>query len=165
MPKVTKPSLAASLIALFRSRSSIDADRNAHEAALDAARAWAEKERSLDLAARTPEDFGVAYSKVYLAARVAVSGDSEGSTGASNESARALAKKMANFSAILFEKADSYIEFPVSARHVAALGSSPKAGLLAAAIDLRNLLSLSVEGREALRDLGFEKFFEQFEGK
>jgi hypothetical protein len=66
------------------------------------------------------------------------------------------ANRCARFCAHLFHAAGSHIAFPVGACDVAALGDCPKAGLLAAAIDLRALLARSPEGLNALRDLGFE---------
>lgn len=58
-----------------------------------------------------------------------------------------------------------------SARHqggameVALHGDSAKGGLLAAGIDLRQLLAQSPQGRQALRDFGFEPFLEHVEGE
>ncbi|MDA8522008.1 hypothetical protein M5C95_14690 [Acidovorax sp. NCPPB 4044] len=40
-----------------------------------------------------------------------------------------------------------------------------KAGLFAAAVDLRDLLAKSPQGREALRDFGFQPILEHVEGE
>lgn len=40
-----------------------------------------------------------------------------------------------------------------------------KAGLFAAAVDLRDLLAKSPQGRQALRDFGFQPVLEHIEGK
>lgn len=64
-----------------------------------------------------------------------------------------------------FHLADSSVRFPVQASGVAALGANSKAGLLAAAVDLRELVAQSPQGREALRDFGFEPVFRDVEGE
>lgn len=56
----------------------------------------------------------------------------------------------------LFSRADSHIGFPLDAVDVARHGFGVKAGLLAAALDLRTLLAQSPQGRQALRNFGFE---------
>ena len=62
-----------------------------------------------------------------------------------------------------FGAAGSHLSFPVPAAEVARRGDSSAAGLLAAAVDLRALLGATPQGREALRDLGFERLLEDFE--
>ena len=64
-----------------------------------------------------------------------------------------------------FSMADSHVAFPSGASDVAQLGGTAKAGLLAAAIDLRDLLAQSPNGRQALRDFGFEPLFHHVEGE
>lgn len=64
-----------------------------------------------------------------------------------------------------FSMADSHIAFPSCASDVAQQGGTAKAGLLAAAIDLRDLLAQSPNGRQALRDFGFEPVFHYVEGE
>ncbi len=68
----------------------------------------------------------------------------------------ALATAVAACAGRWFGMADSHIAFRHHASHVAREAGSPKAGLLAAAMDLRELLAQSPDGRQALRDLGFE---------
>lgn len=81
--------------------------------------------------------------------------------------ADALAVAVTALAADLFGAADSSISFPLSMRDVARLaGRSPvHAGLLAAAIDLRVLLAQCPQGRQALRDFGFEPVLEHVEGE
>lgn len=55
--------------------------------------------------------------------------------------------------------------FPSGATEVVLEGDTSKAGLLAAAIDLRTLLTQSPQGRKALRDFGFEPLLEHVEGE
>lgn len=68
----------------------------------------------------------------------------------------ALATAVAACAARWFGMADSHIAFRHHASQVAREAGSPKAGLLAAAMDLRELLAQSPDGRQALRDLGCE---------
>lgn len=67
------------------------------------------------------------------------------------------AVSMARFTADLFGMAGSHISFPVSSLNVAELGDSAKAGLLAAAIELRAFMEKTPQGREALRKFGYRK--------
>lgn len=55
-----------------------------------------------------------------------------------------------------FQMAGAYMGCSVHASHVASQADTAKAGLLAAALDLRELLTQSPDGRQALRDFGFE---------
>lgn len=57
----------------------------------------------------------------------------------------------------------SHIAFPLHASHVAREEGTAKAGLMAAAIDLRDLLTQSPDGRQALRDFGFEPLLQDVE--
>ena len=57
-----------------------------------------------------------------------------------------------------FSAAGSHIAFPACPTDVAREEGSSKAGFLAAAMELRDLLAQSSDGRQALRDLGFEPF-------
>ncbi len=77
----------------------------------------------------------------------------------------AFVKAVAVRTQILFEAVGSSIAFPHDASHVAREGGTPAAGLLAAAMDLRALLSECPQGRQALRDLGFEPVFHDAEGE
>jgi hypothetical protein len=77
----------------------------------------------------------------------------------------ALAVAVAACAARWFSMADSHIAFQHHASHVAREAGSPKAGLLAAAMDLRELLAQSPDGRQALRDLGFEPVLQDVEGE
>lgn len=81
--------------------------------------------------------------------------------------ASALAADMAQLAAELFVRADSSIVFPVRRPElaVAAAGDTARAGLLAAAVALRGALCQSLQGRQALRDFGFEPVSEQVEGE
>jgi hypothetical protein len=74
-----------------------------------------------------------------------------------------LAAAVAAFAGHLMQQGGAHIAAPMGASAVAALGNSPKAGLLAAGLELRALLSESPQGREFLRDLGFEPLLEQVE--
>lgn len=80
-----------------------------------------------------------------------------------NPATMELANKVAREAANLFCAAGSHMSFPASAIHVAELGDTAKAGMLAAAIELRDVLAASTEGREALRHLGFQKILDQIE--
>ena len=64
-----------------------------------------------------------------------------------------------------FSMAGSHIALPAHASDVAQQCDTAKAGLLAAAIDLRDLLAQSPQGRQALRDFGFEPFLHDVEGE
>lgn len=79
----------------------------------------------------------------------------------------AFALATASLAALLFLRAGSSIKFPATAADVAhkAAENGPQAGLLAAAIDLRALLAQSPQGRQALRDFGFEPVLEHVEGE
>lgn len=65
------------------------------------------------------------------------------------------ALRMARFTADLFGMAGSHVKFDVSALHVTALGDTAKAGLLAAAIEMRAFMAQTPDGREALRHYGY----------
>ena len=54
---------------------------------------------------------------------------------------------------------------PTAAAQIASLEGTACAGLLAAAVDLRDLVAQSPKGRQALRDLGFQPFLEHVEGE
>lgn len=73
------------------------------------------------------------------------------------------AAEVADLAAELFLMAGSHVRWPASALDVAAMGDTAKAGLLAAAIALRERLTRSAEGREALRNLGFEQILQEVE--
>ena len=59
----------------------------------------------------------------------------------------------------------AHIAFPLHAIEVAREEGTAKAGLMAAAIDLRGLLAQSPDGRQALRDFGFEPVLQHIEGE
>lgn len=65
----------------------------------------------------------------------------------------------------LFGLAGSSVAFPHGAADVSREEGSARAGLLAAAMELRDLLAQSPQGRQALRDLGFEPVFHDVEGE
>lgn len=64
-----------------------------------------------------------------------------------------------------FSAAGSHIAFPACPTDVAREEGSAKAGFLAAAMELRDLLAQSSDGRQALRDLGFEPLLQDVEGE
>lgn len=80
---------------------------------------------------------------------------------------QAFAVAVAALASLLFSQAGSNIKLPGAAADVArkAADNGPQAGLLAAAMDLRALLAQSPQGRQALRDLGFEPILEHGEGE
>ncbi len=59
----------------------------------------------------------------------------------------------------------SHIALPLHALHVAREEGAAKAGLMGAAMDLRDLLAQSPDGRQALRDFGFEPFLQNVESE
>ena len=64
-----------------------------------------------------------------------------------------------------FSAAGSHIAFPACPTDVAREEGSAKAGFLAAAMELRDLLAQSTDGRQALRDLGFEPLLQDVKGE
>lgn len=64
-----------------------------------------------------------------------------------------------------FNIADSHIAFRCGAADVVREGDTGKAGLFAAAMDLRALLTQSPQGRKALGDFGFQPVLEYIEGE
>lgn len=64
-----------------------------------------------------------------------------------------------------FSAAGSHIAFPACPTDVAKEKGSARAGFLAAAMELRDLLAQSTDGRQALRDLGFEPLLQDVEGE
>lgn len=72
---------------------------------------------------------------------------------------------VANQCARLFELSGWHIGFPFRPADVAALGDSVKAGFLLAAVELRDVLVLSDQGRKAIYDLGFQPVLERREGE
>lgn len=68
----------------------------------------------------------------------------------------AMVTAIAETAARWFSMADSHISFQHHASHVAREEGTAKAGLLAAAMDLRELLTESDAGRQALSRFGFE---------
>ncbi len=77
----------------------------------------------------------------------------------------ALSVAIAACAARWFVMADSHIAFHLGPSCVAEKGGSAKAGLLAAAMDLRDLLAQAPDGRQALRDFGFEPVLQNVEGE
>lgn len=69
----------------------------------------------------------------------------------------------ANHCATLFEAAGQHISFEVSSAELALKGDCTKAGLLAAALDAREVLASTPEGRHALGRLGFEAVAQEVE--
>lgn len=70
--------------------------------------------------------------------------------------AEALIQGMAAKVASLYRCAGSVPNCKSDVLEVFALGGTPKAGMLAAAIAMRDLLAQSPKGRQALLDFGFE---------
>lgn len=73
--------------------------------------------------------------------------------------------QLANVTAAMFEAAGRSICFPLTALDIARLGATQQAGILACADALRDLLAESAQGRQALRDLGFQPGLEHVEGE
>lgn len=72
---------------------------------------------------------------------------------------------VARLAAHLFERAGSCIAAPAAALDVVAVPQGPAVGVLAAGLALRELLGQSPEGRQAMRDLGFEPVFHDVQGE
>lgn len=62
-----------------------------------------------------------------------------------------------------FAMADECAHYPHPSSLLAIRGDSTKAGLMAAAIELRDLLVKFPDGRKTLRDFGFEPFLQHIE--
>lgn len=77
----------------------------------------------------------------------------------------AIAVAVAASAARWFSMAGSHIAFAHHPSQIACEADTAKAGLLAAAMDLRELLTQSPDGRQALRDFGFEPLLEHVEGE
>ena len=77
----------------------------------------------------------------------------------------AMAVATAACAARWFSMAGSHISFRHHASHVAHEEGAAKAGLLSAAMDLRELLAQSPDGRKALADFGFQPVFQHIEGE
>ena len=75
------------------------------------------------------------------------------------------AKALAAMAARWFDAAQFNIAFPCLPSDIAREGSAASAGFLAAAVELRDLLAQSPQGRQALRDLGFEPVPQNVEGE
>lgn len=88
--------------------------------------------------------------------RLAVSGGATAVHAALNHGLKSAA--VAACAARWFSAAGSDIVFPTCPTDVAREEGSARAGFLAAAMELRDLLAQSSDGRQALRDLGFEPF-------
>ena len=78
---------------------------------------------------------------------------------------RAFAVAVAACAERWFGMANAYTGCVVHASHVASAADTAKAGLLAAALDLRELLAQSPNGRQALRDFGFEPVLQDAKGE
>lgn len=65
----------------------------------------------------------------------------------------------------LFSAAGSHIAFRTTAVDAVKDGDTARAGLFAAAMDLRDLLTQSPDGRQALRNFGFKPLLEHIEGE
>lgn len=61
--------------------------------------------------------------------------------------------------------ADPRIARTLKPSHVASLVDTSQAGLLAASMELHDLLAQSPDGRKALRDLGLEPLFQDVKGE
>lgn len=73
--------------------------------------------------------------------------------------------RVANVCAGLFRIADKHIGFDIRPTDFAPLGDNSKAGVLMAAVELRESLMKSAKGRQALKDLGFEPRSEDVESE
>lgn len=76
-----------------------------------------------------------------------------------------LVAQVANLCASQFFQAGTAIGAPAKAADVARSGDTMQSGMLLAALELRDLLAQSPDGRQALRDLGFEPILQHIEGK
>ena len=74
-------------------------------------------------------------------------------------------KALAALAGRWFEAAGFSIAFPCLPSDIACEGAAASAGFLAAAVELRDLLAQSPQGRQALRDLGFEPVPQNVEGE
>jgi hypothetical protein len=74
-------------------------------------------------------------------------------------------RQLATLAADWMMLAGHTIAAPCSAAEIAARNGTAHAGLLAAAVDLRELLCQSAQGRQALHDLGFQPVGQQVEGE
>lgn len=74
-----------------------------------------------------------------------------------------LSQVLAGLVASWMHRAGSYVSLEVRPSELACMGDHAQAGVLAAAIELRQTLSKFSEGRQALRDLGFEPFAQDVE--
>ena len=83
----------------------------------------------------------------------------------SNGDAKAFAIAVAACAARWLELAGSHVAFPLQASDVAREEGTAKAGLMAAAMDLRACLCQSPCGREALGDFGFEPVLQHIKGE
>ena len=72
---------------------------------------------------------------------------------------------LADLVARWMELSGVHVSFHLGVADVAALGDTSKAGLLAAALELRDQLGELPQGRQALSDLGFEPVLEHVEGE
>ena len=72
---------------------------------------------------------------------------------------------MANLCALLFRKSGHHVCHIASPVHIALAGDCTKAGLLAAALEMRSALLQTADGREALGYLGFQPLPENVEGE
>lgn len=79
--------------------------------------------------------------------------------------ADAFALAVAACAARWLSMAGSHAAFPLHASDIASEEGTAKAGLMAAAMDLRALLTQSPQGRKALGDFGFQPVFEHIEGE
>ena len=74
----------------------------------------------------------------------------------SSQASPSLACAIANRLAGVFSLAGHHIAWPLASEVLVCRGDTAKAGMLAVAVGLRDVLSQSPEGREALHQLGFE---------
>lgn len=73
--------------------------------------------------------------------------------------------RLANVAAAMFEAAGWHISIRLTPLDAVRLGATQAAGILACADALRDLLAQSAQGRQALRDLGFEPVLQHVEGE
>lgn len=73
--------------------------------------------------------------------------------------------RMANLCSRLFRVTGKHIGFELFPADLAPLGDSSTAGVLMAAMELRDALAASPKGRQALKNLGFEPSSEDVESE
>lgn len=76
-----------------------------------------------------------------------------------------LVLQLANRCAGMFSGAGLHVSFHMRCGDLVAIPDLMRRGVLLAAIEIREVLASSADGRKALRDLGFEPLLEDIEGE